>query len=81
MDSEPFKSLNPNSKVPAIEDPNTGIRLFEAGAIVLYLLDTYDTSGTLRSSLSNESLTVMFPTPDLVNLDKGTAKTPFTDVE
>ncbi|UPL00288.1 hypothetical protein LCI18_011222 [Fusarium solani-melongenae] len=49
MNSEPFKSLNPNSKVPAIEDPNTGIRLFEAGAIILYLLDTYDTSGTLHS--------------------------------
>ncbi|KAM0184988.1 hypothetical protein ACHAPI_012321 [Fusarium lateritium] len=49
LNSESFKSLNPNSKVPAIEDPNTGIRLFEAGAIVLYLLDTYDKSGTLHS--------------------------------
>ncbi|KAH6959513.1 glutathione S-transferase [Fusarium avenaceum] len=48
MNSEPFKTLNPNGKVPAIEDLNTG-RLFEAGAIILYLLDTYDTSGALHS--------------------------------
>ena len=34
MDSEPFKSINPNSKAPAIEDPNTGIRLFEVGSIL-----------------------------------------------
>jgi glutathione S-transferase len=33
MNSEPFKSLNPNAKVPAIEDPNTGIRLFEVGCM------------------------------------------------
>lgn len=31
MNSEAFKALNPNSKVPAIEDPNTGIVLFEVG--------------------------------------------------
>ncbi|KAK2684492.1 hypothetical protein QWA68_016815 [Fusarium oxysporum] len=49
MNTEEYKSLNPNAKVPAIEDPNTGIRLFEAGAIILYLLDTYDTAGTLHS--------------------------------
>jgi glutathione S-transferase len=29
MNTEEYKSLNPNAKVPAIEDPNTGIRLFE----------------------------------------------------
>ncbi|PCG94052.1 Hypothetical protein PENO1_080520 [Penicillium occitanis (nom. inval.)] len=44
MNSEPFKSLNPNAKTPAIEDPNTG-----AGAIILYILDTYDPSGILHS--------------------------------
>lgn len=35
MNTETFKSLNPNSKVPAIEDPNTGIRLFEVGCMSL----------------------------------------------
>lgn len=39
---EPFISLNPNGRVPAIEDTNTGITLWESGAIVEYLIDTYD---------------------------------------
>jgi glutathione S-transferase len=29
LNSEAFKSINPNAKTPAIEDPNTGIKLFE----------------------------------------------------
>lgn len=40
MNSDPFKSLNPNAKTPAIEDPNTGTRLFEVG----YVLVMYVTS-------------------------------------
>ena len=31
-------------QVPYLEDPNTGIKMFESGAIVKYLLDTYTTS-------------------------------------
>jgi glutathione S-transferase len=34
--------MNPNGRVPAIQDPNTGITLWESGAIVEYLIDTYD---------------------------------------
>lgn len=40
--SEPFVSINPNGRVPAIEDPNTGITIWESGAIVEYLVDQYD---------------------------------------
>lgn len=40
---EPFISINPNGRLPAIEDPNTGLTLWESGAIVEYLIDTYDT--------------------------------------
>ena len=31
MKEEPFVSVNPNGRVPAIEDPNTGVSLFEVG--------------------------------------------------
>ena len=39
---EPYVKVNPNGRLPAIEDPNTGITLWESGAIVKYLVDTYD---------------------------------------
>ncbi|KAK5130506.1 hypothetical protein LTR08_001986 [Meristemomyces frigidus] len=47
LKKEPFESVNPNGRVPAIEDPNTGLTLWESGAIIEYLLETYDKSGTL----------------------------------
>lgn len=37
-----FEKLNPNGRLPAIEDPNTGIILWESGAIVEYIVETYD---------------------------------------
>ncbi|KAJ5444852.1 glutathione S-transferase [Penicillium daleae] len=47
MKREPFESINPNGRVPVIEDPNTGITLWESGAIIEYLLDTYDNQHTI----------------------------------
>ncbi len=44
---EPFLKLNPNGRAPAIEDPNTGMVLWESGAIIEYLLDMYDKEGKL----------------------------------
>ncbi|EXJ61827.1 glutathione S-transferase [Cladophialophora yegresii CBS 114405] len=38
----PFTNINPNGRLPAIEDPNTGISLWESGAIIQYLIETYD---------------------------------------
>ncbi|KAM0441259.1 hypothetical protein ACHAPT_000566 [Fusarium lateritium] len=39
---EPYLSLNPNGRLPTIEDPNTGLTLWESGAIVNYLIQQYD---------------------------------------
>lgn len=39
---EPYISLNPNGRLPAMIDPNTGVNLFESGAIIEYLVATYD---------------------------------------
>ncbi|KAK7956810.1 glutathione S-transferase [Apiospora aurea] len=39
---ESYISLNPNGSVPTIQDPNTGITLWESGAIIEYLVDAYD---------------------------------------
>ena len=34
--------LTSNQRIPAIDDPNTGITIWESGAIIEYLIDTYD---------------------------------------
>ncbi|KAH6668428.1 glutathione S-transferase [Halenospora varia] len=37
-----FRKINVNGRTPAIEDPNTGVTLWESGAIIEYLVETYD---------------------------------------
>lgn len=34
LKAKPYTDVNPNGRVPAIEDPNYGITLWESGAIV-----------------------------------------------
>jgi glutathione S-transferase len=46
--------LNPNGRVPVIEDPNTGIRVWEPGAIVEDLVETYDKEAKLTYTTSPE---------------------------
>ncbi|KMW57979.1 Glutathione S-transferase [Candidatus Rhodobacter oscarellae] len=37
-----FVDVNPNSKIPALMDVSTGKRVFESGAILLYLAEKFD---------------------------------------
>ncbi|KAK5045527.1 hypothetical protein LTR84_009145 [Exophiala bonariae] len=54
LHKEPFTNVTPNGRVPAIDDPNTGITLWESGAIIQYLIDTYDKEGKISYSSSPE---------------------------
>ncbi len=40
--SSGFVEVNPNSKIPALLDTTTGTRVFESGAILLYLAEKFD---------------------------------------
>ena len=51
-----FLTINPNNKIPAIVDEETGQSIFESGAILLYLAEK---SGQLLPADSNEKWNVM----------------------
>ncbi|KAE8136057.1 glutathione S-transferase Ure2-like protein [Aspergillus pseudotamarii] len=45
--SPSYLSLNPNGRLPTLHDPNTGLTIWESGAIIEYLVDRYDTARRL----------------------------------
>ncbi|CAI7587185.1 unnamed protein product [Penicillium crustosum] len=42
MKQPAYEKINPNGRVPAITDINTGVTLWESGAIIEYLVEKYD---------------------------------------
>ncbi|KAF2728067.1 glutathione S-transferase [Polyplosphaeria fusca] len=59
--NKPYTDINPNGRVPAIEDPNTGVKIWETGAIILYLIEQYDTDHKISfPDLTNRSLCNQF---------------------
>ena len=44
---EDFAQISPNGRVPAVQDPNTGVLVWESGAIINYLKRQYDRDGIL----------------------------------
>ncbi|KAG4026442.1 hypothetical protein MFRU_040g00030 [Monilinia fructicola] len=42
LKQKPYTDLNPNGRAPVLQDPNTGYKIWETGAIIEYLIDQYD---------------------------------------
>lgn len=51
---KPYTDLNPNGRMPTIQDPNTGMKLWESVAIIQYLVETYDKEGKISHNSGAE---------------------------
>lgn len=55
-----FLKINQNGRVPALEDPNTGVTSWESLACMNYLVRVYDKQGKLGPRGDNEQARVDF---------------------
>ena len=55
---EQIKEMNPNERVPILEDPNTGLTIWETGAIADYIIETYDREAKLTYTTAAEKWAV-----------------------
>ncbi|KAH6659400.1 glutathione S-transferase [Truncatella angustata] len=55
-----FLKINENGRVPALEDPNTGVVSWESGAVMNYVRRRYDVEGTLGPRGKDEQSIVDF---------------------
>lgn len=58
--SSGFVEVNPNSKIPALLDTDTGSRVFESGAILLYLAEKYGQLLPKDAAARTEALNWLF---------------------
>jgi len=58
--SSGFVDINPNSKIPALFDTETGRRVFESGAILLYLSEKFDRFLPKDADARTEALNWLF---------------------
>lgn len=55
-----FLKINENGRVPALEDPNTGVVSWESGAVMNYVRRVYDKKGVLGPKGQGEQAIVDF---------------------
>ena len=58
--SSGFVDINPNSKIPALFDNDTGSRVFESGAILLYLAEKFGAFLSTDAKARTETLNWLF---------------------
>ncbi|EED18809.1 glutathione S-transferase Ure2-like, putative [Talaromyces stipitatus ATCC 10500] len=47
-----YEAINPNGRLPSIHDPNTGLTVWESGAIIEYLIEQYDSKEPRKLSFA-----------------------------
>ena len=50
-----YEAVNPNGRLPSIHDPNTGLTIWESGAIIEYIIERYDSEEPRKLSFTPRS--------------------------